>query len=255
MPLTAQVALVTGASRGIGLAIANRLAAAGASVALLARDQARVEEAARALRDSGRQAMALCADVADYAAVEAALRSAEAALGPVNILVNNAGVIKPIARLADSDPASWRRAFEINLAGAYHAIRAVLPGMRERGGGTILNLSSGAAKHPLEGWSHYCASKAALLMLTACTQLENADRGLRVIGLSPGTVATDMMASIRDSGINPVSRLDWSVHIPPDWVGQAAVHLCGPAGNAWLGTDFPLRSDEARRALGLPLAG
>lgn len=246
--LTGQTVMITGASRGIGAATARHFAGLGARVALLARDGAALEALAG---DIGDQAMALPCDMGDWAAVTAAVAATEARFGPIHVLINNAGLIDPIARLADSNPEDWGRVVDVNLKGVYHGLRAVLPGMLAAGGGTVLNLSSGAATSALEGWSHYCATKAAVLALTRCADREYRDQGIRVIGLSPGTVATGMQVQIRASGINPVSRMDPSAHIPADWVAQALAYLCGPGGDAHRGTDFSLKTAEGRAEAGL----
>ena len=249
--LSGKTALVTGASRGIGLAIARQLAASRAAVVLAARSKDAIAAEANALSQAGGKALAVNCDVTRFDAVQAAVTAAVEAFGSLDILVNNAGVIDPIARLADSDPALWAEAVDINLKGVYHGMRAAIPLMEKQGSGTIVNLSSGAAINVLEGWSHYCATKAAVKMLTACAHRETGDRGVTVVGLSPGTVATDMMARIRGSGINPVSQLDWAVHIPPEWVGKAVAFLCGPEGAGFAGTDFSLKTEEGRRLVGL----
>ena len=121
-------------------------------------------------------------------------------------------------------------------------------------GGTIVNISSGAATGALEGWSHYCATKAGVLSLTKVADKEYRDKGIRVIGLSPGTVATEMQVQIRASGINPVSKLDPSDHISPEWVAKAIAYLTTPAADAYRGTDFSLKTAEGRAAVGLPPA-
>ena len=244
--------LITGASRGIGAATARFLAARGARVALTARNGAALQALALEISQSGGQAIALSCDVTRFDEVAQAVRQAETQLGPLDVMVNNAGLIDPIARLADSDPEAWGRVTDVNLKGVYHGLRAALPGMLARGHGTVINLSSGAATSALEGWSHYCSTKAAVLSLTRCADREYRAAGIRVIGLSPGTVATDMQSSIRASGLNPVSQLDVSAHIPPDWVAQAIAFLCGPGGDAFLGDDFSLKSDAGRRLAGLP---
>ena len=140
----------------------------------------------------------------------------------------------------------------MNYKGVYHGLRAAIPVMVAQGGGVIVNVSSGAATSALEGWSHYCSSKAVVLSLTRCADKEYGAANVRVVGLSPGTVATEMQVAIKASGINPVSRLDPSAHIPPEWAAQAIAWLCTDGGAPYAGTDFSLRTDEAKRLVGLP---
>ncbi|KAA5606799.1 SDR family oxidoreductase [Roseospira marina] len=249
--LTGAGAIVTGASKGIGEATARRLAEAGATVVLAARSTGEIERIAGEIRAAGGRALAVACDVAKPEDVQALVEAARAEAGRLDILVNNAGLIEPIARLTDNDPAAWAEVLDVNVKGVYYGLRYALPVMQATGGGTIINLSSGAATLPFEGWSHYCASKAAVLALTKCTDLEYRDAGIRVVGLSPGTVATGMQVAIKASGINPVSELDPNVHIPPDWVARTIVYLCGPEGAAHAGTDVSLRSEAIRRAVGL----
>lgn len=242
------VVMITGASRGIGRAAAHAFAERGAKVALLARDGAAVSSLAN---DIGPRAMALACDVSDWASLCSAAASVMDRWGRIDVLVNNAGVIDPIARLADADPAAWGRTQDINLKGVFHGMKAVIPAMRAQGGGTIITVSSGAAVRALEGWSAYCASKAGALMLTQAAHLEEGPNGIRVLGLSPGTVATDMQRAIKASGVNPVSQLEWSDHIPPEWPARALVWMCGPDADPWLGRDVSLRDEAIRRAVGL----
>ncbi len=248
MDLTDRCVVITGASRGIGAAAARAFAAAGAQVALLARND---EAIAGLAGEIGPRALAIPCDVSRYWEVETAVRAAADTFGRVDVLVNNAGVIEPIARMAEADPDDWGKLVDINLKGAFHGMRAVLPLMLAQGGGTILNVSSGAAAKPVEAWSAYCASKAGALMLTRMGHLEYGAAGIRVLGLSPGTVATDMQREIAASGINPVSQLAWDDHIPPDWAARALVWMCGPEADAHLGTDVSLRDEEIRRKVGV----
>jgi 3-oxoacyl-[acyl-carrier protein] reductase len=248
---TRRIAVITGASRGIGAATGQHLAKLGWHVALLARSKEAVETLADQIIQDGGSARAIAVDVADFSAMEHAF----AQIGHVDLLVNNAGLIDPIARLEDSDPAAWSHVVDVNLKGVYYGIRLALPLMRAQGGGTIVNISSGAASGALEGWSHYCATKAAVLSLTKCVHKEHGGQGIRCIGLSPGTVATQMQVQIKASGVNPVSQLDPSVHVSPQWVGRAISWLTTPEADSYCGTDFSLKTDGGRAAIGLPDIG
>ena len=250
--LEGRTALVTGASRGIGRATAERLARAGARVVVAARTEAALADTVAAIRAAGGTALSVVCDVGAMGDAARAVDTAAAAFGPLDILVNNAGTIEPIARVRDGAPEDWAAGIQTNVLGTYHMTRAALPGMIARGGGTIITISSGAANSALEGWSAYCVAKAATKKLTECVHAESHAEGIRAVGLSPGTVATDMMARIKESGMNPVSRLDWSTHIPPEWAAEAVLYLCGPGGDAHLGADFSIKTDEGRRAVGLP---
>ncbi len=248
MNLTGKTVLITGASRGIGAAAARVFAGAGARVALVARSREAIADLAGEI---GEAALAIPCDVSRYWEVEAAVGACVEAFGSLDVLVNNAGVIEPIAHLAASDPEGWSHAVDINLKGVYNGMRAALPVMLGQGGGTILTVSSGAAHGPVEAWSHYCASKAGAAMLTRCADKENRAHGIRAMGLSPGTVATEMQREIKASGINPVSRLEWSDHIPPDWPARALLWMCSADADAYLGGEISLRDEGIRARVGL----
>ena len=250
--LDGRVALVTGASRGLGEGVARALAARGAAVMLVARDGAAVEAAARDIAASGGRAEAMACDVADYAAVERAVARTRSALGGLDILVNNAGVIEPIVEIATSDPAEWARSIAINLVGAYNAVRAALPGMLAGGGGgTIVNVSSGAAFRPLEGWSAYCSGKAGLAMFTRAIALETSGKGIRVFGFAPGTIDTDMQAKIRASGMNVISRIPRAELSPVEHAVRGLLYLCTPAADDLVGQDVSMRDEAFRQRIGL----
>lgn len=243
-----KVVAITGASRGIGAAAARVFADAGAKVALLARSASEIEALAAEI---GSDALAVVCDVADWDSVQAAVAAVLARFGRLDVWIGNAGVIEPISRLSEADPADWARAVQINLTGVFHGMRAVLPVMKAQGEGTVITISSGAAHNALEGWSAYCASKAGAAMLTRAAHQEEGAHGLRIMGLSPGTVATDMQVKIKASGVNPVSQLDFAVHIPADWPAKCLLWMCGPAGDDWVGKEVSLRDEAVRRAVGL----
>ncbi|KMK65563.1 SDR family oxidoreductase [Puniceibacterium sp. IMCC21224] len=248
MDMTGKTVMITGASRGIGASAARIFADAGANVALVARSADAVAELAGEI---GPRAVAIPCDISRYWEVNQAVRNCLTAFGTLDVLINNAGVIEPIARMDEADPDGWGQVIDINLKGVFHGMRAALPVMKSAGGGTILTISSGAAHGPVEAWSHYCASKAAAAMLTRCVDKEERDAGIRAIGLSPGTVATQMQREIKSSGINPVSQLDWEVHIPADWPARALLWMCTPEADAWLGDEISLRDDDIRKKVGL----
>ncbi|WP_371229402.1 SDR family oxidoreductase [Roseovarius sp. 2305UL8-3] len=240
--------LITGASKGIGASAARVFAETGANVALVARSSDQITALANEI---GENAIALPCDVSRYEDVAQAVTKCVERFGGLDVLINNAGVIEPIAPLASSDPAEWAKVIEINLNGVYYGMRAAMPVMQAAGGGTILTVSSGAAHNALEGWSHYCTSKAGAAMLTMCAHKEGAAHGIRAMGLSPGTVATDMQHQIKASGVNPVAALDWDDHIPAGWPARALLWMCGPEADAYLGDEISLRDPDIRQKVGL----
>ena len=248
MDMNGKTVMITGASRGIGAAAAREFAQAGANVALLARSQGEISDLAGEI---GETAVAIPCNVARHAEVAAAVNATVEAFGSLDVLINNAGVVEPIAHLAAADPEAWGQVIDVNLKGVFNGMHAALPQMRAQGGGSILTISSGAAHGPVEAWSHYCASKAAVHMLTRCLDKEEAQNGIRAIGLSPGTVATQMQREIKASGINPVSQLNWEDHIPPEWPAKCLLWMCGPEADSYLGGEISLRDEDIRRAVGL----
>lgn len=244
--LNGKTVAITGASRGIGAAAAREFAGLGANVVLLARSRDPLAELAGEIGDT---ALAVPCDVVRYWEVEAAFNAAVQTFGSLDVVINNAGVIEPVARIEHTDPEAWGQVVDINLKGTFNGIRAALPHMTA--GGTIIGISSGAATNPLEGWSHYCASKAAALMLTRSLHKEMGDKGIRALGLSPGTVATQMQVEIKASAMNPVAQMDWSDHIPPEWPAKTLAWMCTEAADAYLGGDISLRDEAIRTAVGL----
>lgn len=246
--LSGKTVLITGASRGIGEAAARTFVREGANVVLTARSADVISQHAREL---GQQALALPCDVADPHAVNHVVAQTIAHFGSIDVMIGNAGLIEPISRLSDTDPDAYSRTIDVNLKGIFYGMKAVLPHMLGAGQGTIITISSGAAHGPVEGWAAYCSAKAGAYMLTRVADRENRERGIRVLGLSPGTVATQMQREIKASGINPVSQLDWSDHIPPEWPAETLLWMCTPEADDYLGSDVSLREDTIRRKVGL----
>lgn len=249
--LSKKTAIVTGASRGIGKATALELARSGANVVLAARSRDALTDACKELETLGAKTWACACDVADYAQVESLVVGAQDHFGSLDILINNAGVIEPIARLEDAKPESWAQIININLVGVFHAARAVLPHFFQQGRGVIINVSSGAAYQPLEGWSAYCASKAAVAMLTRSLALEAGPKGVTVYGLQPGVVDTQMQGTIRASGINPISQLPRASLTDPQVPAKVMAWLCSPEAADLAGQDLSIRDEALRRRAGL----
>ncbi|MDV7145165.1 SDR family oxidoreductase [Tropicimonas sp. TH_r6] len=246
--MSGKAVLITGASRGIGAAAARVFARAGAQVALVSRSKDELAELAGEIGDA---ALAIPCDISRYWEVEAATRATVETFGRLDVLVNNAGAIDPIVHMAEADPDAWGQTIDVNIKGVFHGIRAALPIMLDQGGGSVLTVSSGAAHGPVEAWSAYCASKAGAAMLTRSLDKEYAPAGIRAIGLSPGTVATQMQREIKASGINPVSQLDWSDHIPAEWPAEALLWMCGTDADEFIGLEISLRDEDIRRRVGL----
>ena len=192
--LTNKIALVTGAGKGIGRAVAVALAAEGVHLALLARTAADLDALVTELAPTGVRTATAVADVADRAAVEAAVATFEAELGPIDILINNAG-IGHFAKFLEMEPAQWEHIIQVNLMGTYYVTRAVLPGMIARQTGDIINISSTAGLRASAGASAYSASKFAVMGLTEALMQEVRKHNIRVSALTPSTVATPLALS------------------------------------------------------------
>jgi len=189
-PLYGKVALITGASRGIGLAIARGLAGMGARVGVCARDAKKLELAANELRRDGASVAAIPADVSRASEIAMLVQKTEQLLGPVEILVNNAG-IGYFAPIQEASEANWDAVLDTNLKAVFLLSKAVAPGMIGRRGGHIVNIASLAGKNSFAGGGIYCASKWGLLGLTGCLAEDLRPFGIRVSAICPGSVATD----------------------------------------------------------------
>lgn len=188
--LAGKTALVTGGSRGIGRAIALRLAALGADVAVCGRDQSALETTAAALRGASVRALAGTADVTRAADAAVFVARAETQLGPISILVNNAG-IGIFGAAHERSEEEWDRTLDTNLKGAWLFSRAVAPSMIRRGSGDIINISSLAGRNTFAGGGIYCASKWGLIGLSGCMAEDLREHGIRVSVVCPGSVATE----------------------------------------------------------------
>jgi NAD(P)-dependent dehydrogenase (short-subunit alcohol dehydrogenase family) len=197
--LTGQVALVTGGGSGLGRAFALALAQAGAHVAVTARTATPLAETVKMVERGGGRAVAVTGDVAETDAVARVVSLAEAQLGPVDILVNNAGVVGPIGHDWGVDLQDWWRCFDINVRGPFLCVRAVLPGMLQRGRGRIVNVSSSAGFNRHPQMSAYSTTKAALTQWTKCLAADTQTRGVAVFAFHPGVVRTPMLDDLTTS--------------------------------------------------------
>lgn len=192
--LDGNVALVTGASRGIGRAIAHRLATLGASVAICGRDRAALEDSSKCLQELGARCFSQVTDVTREEQVSDLVSKAESALGPIQILVNNAG-IGLFGPAHEKSEADWDRVLNSNLKSVFLVSRAVIPSMVRRGSGDIINISSLAGKNTFAGGGIYCASKWGLMGLSGCMMEDLRAHGIRVSVICPGSVATEFSGS------------------------------------------------------------
>lgn len=230
--LDGKVALVTGASSGLGRHFALTLARAGAKVALAARRVDRLEQLAAEIAGFDGRALALALDVTDAASVERAIDQAETELGALTILVNNAG-IAPVARFVEQDEASWRAVMDTNLDGAWRVARAVARRMAAHGqGGAIVNIASILGLRPARQVAAYGASKAALISLTQGMALELARERIRVNAIAPGYVETDLNAAFLRSvaGDRLRQRVPLARFGAPGDLDGALLLLAGEAG-------------------------
>jgi NAD(P)-dependent dehydrogenase (short-subunit alcohol dehydrogenase family) len=238
--LNGRIAVITGASRGLGRAMALALAAEGATIALVARDLSRLDETQRAISGAGGRAQSFPADVSDEAQVRKLEQDVAAAFGQVHILVNNAGinVRKPVVEFTLAD---WRRVLDTNLTSAFLMCRSFIPHLRGRGYGRILNMASIMAWISLPGRAAYSATKSGLLGFTRALALELAGDGVTANTISPGPFATEMNTPLLD---NPelnqffVSRVPLGRWGRVEDIGQLALFLCSDDAGFITGTDI-----------------
>lgn len=200
-PLAGQVALVTGGGRGLGRAYALALAQAGMAVAVTARTASEIGATAQQIEQDGGRALAIPADVTDAKAVAQTVAAVERQLGPVDLLVNNAGVARAFGLIAEVDDEAWWQEMAVNLRSPFLCARAVLPTMIARKRGRIINVASNGGVVVVERASAYCVSKAALIRLNQFLAAETKEHGLAIFAIHPGTVRTAMSDYLRTSAL------------------------------------------------------
>jgi len=237
MSLSNHVALVTGGGRGIGRAIALAFAREGADVGVTARTLEEIEQVAEDIRTAGGNALAVPCNVAERSQVEQAVDAVVERLGPVTLLVNNAGGGEVRHPVGEDDPDRWQAVINANLMGTYYFSRAVLPVMKQAGGGKIINVGSGMAYQPRANNSSYNAAKAAVAMFTKCLAVETWDDNIAVNELIPGPVYTKLTAGIFEpDATHPLFESEWVKQ--PDDVVPLALFLArqpdrGPTGQVF----------------------
>jgi NAD(P)-dependent dehydrogenase (short-subunit alcohol dehydrogenase family) len=249
--LDGQVALVTGAGRGVGRAIALALADAGAAVAVCARSEDQLARVAAEISDRRGRALAIRCDVARRQEVEGMIAAIDAAMGSVDLLVNNAGQFGPVGPLAATDRDDWWQALEVNLRGPVYCARAVLPGMLARGHGRIVNVSTSAGLTAIPMLSAYAVSKTALYRLSENLAAETRGHGITVFAISPGLVRTAMSESALSCGEPMIEQ--WfrdafarDEEVPDEVPATLVVFLASGAADVLSGRIIRVSDDVAR---------
>ena len=219
MSLVQKRALITGASSGIGRATAIAFAKAGIDIALVSRQKDRLESVAKEARNLGVEAKAFPLDLAKVEQVHTQIDSIVAAFGPVNILVNNAGM-GYTGNLIETSLADWQKVIDLNLTSVFQCIKGVLPGMRDQGSGTIINVVSIAGLQVFPNWGAYCVSKFGLMALSKTLNIEERANGIRVTALCPGSVNTPIWDSETVK-----ADFDRSAMLTPEIVAESILYV------------------------------
>ena len=234
-----KAAIITGGGRGVGRATALALAREGARIAVAARTASEIEAVAREVSAAGGTAVASRTDLAAEDDIRRLVREAEAALGPTDILVNNAGILK-LAPIAQTSAELWDEMLSVNLRAVFLACREVLPGMKERRSGRIVNVGSMAGRRGYVEQGAYCAAKHGLIGLSKVLALETQAYGIRVHVIAPGGVLTGLSKELRESR-GGVNESEW---MTPEEVARAILYLCTQDGAA-LTDELVLRRYES----------
>ena len=230
--LSGKTALVTGASKGIGRAIALAFGEAGANVIATARTASEIEDVANSVRGFGSKALALVADMGVEADIENLARAAEHEFGGVDILVNNAAIIHPRIRVIEFDPELWRDVLNVNLTGAFLLTRAILPGMIDRGYGKVINISSIGGRKGADGRSAYRVTKSGLISFTESLAAEVYEHGINVNAICPGGTDTEGFRA----AFNTAGRADNPKLMEPSEIAAVALFLASDDSSAVTGT-------------------
>ena len=239
--LSGKIAIITGASRGIGEAIARTYAGAGAAVVLSSRKQEALEQIAGEIRAAGGQALALAAHTGESAAVQTLFQTATDEFGGVDILVNNAATNPHFGPILSAEESHWAKILDVNVVGCFRMAKAAATAMQERGGGSIINVASIAGRRPQPGMGVYCVSKAAVLMLTEVLAAELAGVNIRVNAIAPGFIKTAFSRAIWD---NPQLYEEVMRIVPqgrmaePEELTGIALYLAADASSFTTGSTF-----------------
>lgn len=247
-----KVVIITGASRGLGAAAARQVAGLGAAVVLNGRDLEALNQVAHSIQSQGQPVMVVPGDVSQLESCQEIARQTVTRFGRIDSLINNAGIIEPIASLAEGDPAGWERNLAVNVLGPMMLTQAALPFLRASNG-RVINVSSGAAVNPVAGWVAYCAAKGAINQFNRVLAVEEPE--VTAVAFRPGVVDTEMQAEIRQAGKSGMPAEEHARFVgyhasgqllPPEKPGLALAVLALAAPHGWSGQFMAWDSGEVQ---------